>query len=359
MINNLMEYYTDYILSSFGQVTATGLSKMTDNKFSHDQVSRFLNSSKLSSKNIWEVTKPFYKKYTIKSKESEVLIVDDSVVEKPYSQENDLVNWHYDHCSGKTVKGMNLLSLLHSTSTFDLPVGYEIVKKDKLVKVKNKLKRKSSVGKNEVFRNLVDKAIDNNISFKYILGDSWFGSKKNMEHIAKKDKSFVFALKSNRLVSIKIDGKFTDGQAISEIDLQEGIVYNALLNGMDTPVCLAKQVFKNGNSVCGILYLVTNDLKLDYSSLIKLYQRRWKIEEYHKSLKSNLGLSKSPTAVPTTQANHFFLCILSFVKLEIISVKSKTNHFAMKSKIYLEAIKACYAKIQKINQNLDLLKLST
>jgi hypothetical protein len=39
----LLETYSDYLLSSFGQTTATGLSSLLDGAISHDQVTRFLS----------------------------------------------------------------------------------------------------------------------------------------------------------------------------------------------------------------------------------------------------------------------------------------------------------------------------
>ena len=38
--------------------------------------------------------------------ESGVLIIDDTIEEKPHSRENDIVSWHYDHSKGVSVKGI-------------------------------------------------------------------------------------------------------------------------------------------------------------------------------------------------------------------------------------------------------------
>ncbi|MCX7739699.1 MULTISPECIES: hypothetical protein [Thermaceae] len=37
-----LDLYTDYLLSSFGAATATGLSRMVDGAISHDQITRML-----------------------------------------------------------------------------------------------------------------------------------------------------------------------------------------------------------------------------------------------------------------------------------------------------------------------------
>ena len=47
-----------------------------------------------------------------------------------------------------------------------------------------------------------------------------------------------------------------------------------------------------------------------------LYQKRWKVEEYHKSLKSNLGFAKSPAKTTRTQTNPIFASLVAFVTME-------------------------------------------
>jgi hypothetical protein len=48
MSSSLLDLYSDYLISSFGQTSATGLSRLTDGAVSHDQVTRFLSEPKKS-----------------------------------------------------------------------------------------------------------------------------------------------------------------------------------------------------------------------------------------------------------------------------------------------------------------------
>jgi hypothetical protein len=41
-----------------------------------------------------------------------VLIIDDSIEKKPYTDENELVKWHYSHAKHRCIKGINLMSSL-------------------------------------------------------------------------------------------------------------------------------------------------------------------------------------------------------------------------------------------------------
>ena len=50
MDKKLLELYGDYIISSFGQITATGLSRALEGSISHDKITRFLSAEDLESK---------------------------------------------------------------------------------------------------------------------------------------------------------------------------------------------------------------------------------------------------------------------------------------------------------------------
>ena len=58
MNKSLLDLYTDYLISSFGQTTATGLSQLLDGQISHDAVTRFLASRPKTSADLWRVVKP-------------------------------------------------------------------------------------------------------------------------------------------------------------------------------------------------------------------------------------------------------------------------------------------------------------
>ncbi len=137
-------------------------------------------------------------------------------------------------------------------------------------------------------------------------------------------------------------------QAVATLELEPGGMREVWLEGVDFPLMLAKQVFTNGDGSTGILYLVTSDTTLGFGQITALYQTRWKVEEYHKSLKSSLALAKSPTRTTVTQTNHLVCSIWAFVKLELLRVKTNTNHFALKTKLYLAALRTAFAHLQAL-----------
>ena len=98
-----------------------------------------------------------------------------------------------------------------------------------------------------------------------------------------------------------------------------------------------------------MLYLVCSDINLNDDQITTLYQKRWHVEVFHKSIKSNTSLSKSPTRTVRTQSNHIFASIYAAFKLEKLKLKHQANHFALKAKLYIRALQASFAKLQKLS----------
>ena len=246
-------------------------------------------------------------------------------MEKPYTDESDLICWHYDHSKGRSVKGINILTAFYHSGRPDqkavirLPVMYQLVLKTILYSVvkTKKVKRKSDTTKNEMLREMVAQAIHNQLIFKYILADTWFASSDNMRFIHRKNKFFIFDLKSNRnAVLTEQDRNQRKWSRIDKLDIADNTPVKVWLKGLEFPVLLIKQIFTNEDGSTGVRFLVANDFSLTAEDFSIIYKKRWSVEEYHKSLKQNAAVAKSPTKVIRTQSNHVFAAILAYIKLE-------------------------------------------
>lgn len=235
---------------------------------------------------------------------------------------------------------------------FSVPVGYEVIKKEITysdIKTRQ-MRRKSSVTKNQLFQSLIAQAIINQVMFDYVLADNWFGSKANMVHIHKDlQKSFIIGIKSNRTLALsENDAKYGRYQQVSALELEEDVAHTVWLKGLDFPVRLLKKVFKNENGSTGILYLVCNDMTSSAERLYEVYQKRWRIEEYHKSIKQNASLTKSPTRTVKTQCNHIYASIIAYCKLEMLKIKTHLNHFAIKYKLIVRANQIAWQELKNM-----------
>jgi len=351
-MNKEMDLYSDYLLSSFGQVTATGLSSLLEGSVSHDKITRMLSGKKYDSKDLWQEVKSL-----VRSHESEdaCLIFDDTIISKPYTDENDMICWHWNHSKNCNEKGINLLTAFYHTQSptssepLRLPVSFECVKKTvRFIDPKTgKEKRKSAVTKNEMMRSMVQQAIvSQHLKFSYVLTDSWFASSDNMLFINRLKKYFVMDIKSNRLcmfsTKVRNKGQWT---SLDELPLQPEQPVKVWIKDLEIEILVCKFVFTNKDDSTGEMYLVSNNLTLSAEKFQTLYKKRWSVEEYHKSLKQNTSLAKSPTRTVTTQTSHLFASLLAYVKLERLKFIHKLNHFALKTKVYLVALKMAWKQL--------------
>ena len=328
-----------------------------------------LASPARTSADVWRVDKPH-----VRAMEGPdgVLIVDDSIAEKPYTDENDIVCWHYDHTQGRTVKGINFMTTLYHCAGVSLPVGITLIAKtEHYIDAKDgKDKRRSPVGKNEYYRQtphhpppaqccqkavgrwvrVLTQAVANQIVFTYVLNDVWFASAENMRFV-KHDlhKEFVMPVKTNRKVALSLadqqQGRYV---RVETLALEANTAREVYLEAVHFPLLLVKQVFVNGDGSTGVLYLVTSDTTVTADQVMALYRTRWNVEPYHKSLKQNASLEKSPTHTVTTQTNHFFAAVCGYIKLELLKRSTKLNHFALKSKLYLAALHVAFDTLRQL-----------
>ncbi len=351
-MTELLDLYTDYLQVAFGQASATGLSELLDHSVSHDKITRLLSNNNFSSADLWLSVKALVREHETTEA---CLIFDDTIIHKPHTDENELVTWHFDHTQNKSVKGINLLTAFYVSQKPDsevalrIPVLYEAVRKEILFcdRETRTEKRHSTITKNELLRSLVEQSLKNQLLFRYVLADSWFASSENMLFIHRRGKFFIFDLKSNRLAARDAErrnkGLFV---RIDQLQLPEHTPTRLYLKDLEIEVLICKQVFRNENSqVQGVRYLVSNDLNLRDEQFQRLYKKRWSVEEYHKSLKQNTAIGKSPTRTVRTQLNHLFGSILAYVKFERLKLAHQLNHFALKSKLYLSAVKAAFKEL--------------
>ena len=344
----LLDLYSDYLLSSFSATTATGLSRLMADQVSHDQVSRMLNSERLCPKDWWLMVKPHVRSIQC---EDSVITIDDSIVEKPYTDEDEIICWHYDHAKGRTVKGINFITALYEVDDISLPVTFRLVTKtEPYIDKDGKPKRRSAVTKNEHYRTMLQQCVQNQIPFRYVLNDLWFASAENMRFVKLDlEKEFVMALKANRKIALSVEDKqHGHYQRLDQLDLLECTRTVIYLEQVPFPLHLLRQVFTNADNSTGVRYLVTSDLTLTADQLATIYQKRWKVEEYHRSLKQNVCLSKSPTRTRTTQTNHFVAALWAFTKLELLKDRTKKNHYALKTHLYIAALQQAFDALRQL-----------
>ena len=190
----------------------------------------------------------------------------------------------------------------------------------------------------------------NQIKYRYILADSWFSAKDNLTFIRHRlDKHFIVALKSNRTVALskedKLQGRFS---RIDSLSWSEEEPLLGWIKGLDFPVLIHRQVFTNKDGSTGTLYLACSDVDQQALGIETIYQKRWRVEVFHKTLKSDAALAKSPTKRVRTQSNHIFMALYAAFRVECLRIKHHWKNHTLKTKLYLKAIRAAFEQLQKL-----------
>jgi hypothetical protein len=348
--------YIDALLSSGpGRLTATHLSRV-ETSFSHDQFTRLLRSEAACKEALLHQGTRLLREHCAEG--IRLLILDDTIIEKPHSALSEAVGYHYDHSQGRTLRGINVLSALWSDEALSVPLMVEVV--EKMVCGRDEKRRPvwaSKHPKNDMFRDLVTRVLKSPArAVDYVVSDIWFASTENMDFI-KEDMGvdFVMAVKGNRLVALtKKDADSGTWRPLQTIKLGRGAL-RCYLKGLDFPVLVAREVFKNGGDAnCGTLYLATSDLELRGADILGLYQRRWKIEEYHRSLKQNCCAGGAQVYHPQAHQSHLRLAAFAFIRLEKARCRLDKNHYQLLREINelktKHALKAIRQTIH-VNQN--------
>jgi len=123
-----------------------------------------------------------------------ILSVDDTVIDKPYSDptKTELIDYFWSGKHKKSVKGLNLITLFYTdVNQICVPVNCSEIDK--------------SIGKtkNEHFREMVNEVLTWGLQPAWITGDSWYSGKNNLKCVRDHTLSFMFAVKRNRRVSVE------------------------------------------------------------------------------------------------------------------------------------------------------------
>jgi putative transposase len=318
--------YINFLIASPNIYSCTEASRcysFTPDSPSHDCFTRLLQKQPSDTEPLWNEVRKL-----IKPKKG-YLIVDDTTLDKPYSEKIGFLRYHWSGKHHRSVKGIVLITLLWTDGNKIIPVDFRIYDIEKDEKTKN-----------DHFRDMLDKAKERGFEPKCVMFDTWYASIKNLKAIKKKKWHFLTRLKSNRLVN----PDNTKNIPLETIDIPpKGIVVH--LKGYDF-VKVFRIVSKNEDTQ----YWATNMLDIDESEREDLGNESWKIEEYHRGIKQFCGVEKCQARKKESQRAHIMLSLRAFLRLEIQRFKNGTSWFESKMKIHRVAVIA-YLNKPKYNLN--------
>jgi putative transposase len=281
-----------YLMALLYCTNITTCSAMADafDSVSHDQLTRMLQGT-WSGQTLFNLALRIL--FTVAGG---YLILDDTVVEKPYARRLGEAAWVWSSKQRQVVFGVSLVLLVWTDGQVRLPLAFRLWQKggpskfdlalDMLSYARNRLRCKP----------------------QFVLFDSWYPSKKVLKRLRDYGWYFVCQLKKNR--------RF-EGRPLSQYLLQPYWHATGYVAG-DLKVLVVRYRRK---------YYATNRLSLSAKEVRTLYQKRHEVEEVIRVLKSQLSLegcqagytrrSREPAPLREgAQAHHIALCLVAYLLVE-------------------------------------------
>jgi len=311
------EEYIQFLIASPKNTTCTEAAKCSPdngNQPSHDAINRLLLRNPHDTEILWKESEPLIRK------DRGVLVLDDSTLDKPYSNKTDMVSYHWSGKHHKTVKGISLQTLLWTDGNKLIPVDFKIYNKPKDEK-----------DKNQHLRDMLDVAKSRGFKPEYVLFDSWYStSLDNLKHIRKLDWLFLTQVKSNRLVNPD-DTKNINISKVQDIPKEGKIVH---LKGFGL-IRLFRIVPKNGDTE----YWITNNLEMTEIQRQIFWDKAWGIEVYHRGLKQCCNIENFQVRKEPQIRSHIQFSIRAFLRLEKHRIKTIISWYETKLALFRDVIK--------------------
>jgi len=309
--------YSQFLLGTQQKYSAVFLASLRDNNPAHDTFTRWLSSTKLQPHIIWEYSRGLVEK------ERGFLIVDDTVLDKWYANEEKmgLVQRQYSGLHHRIVQGIGIVSLLWNSERN--PEEAEHITTDFRIYSP----QADGKTKNQHCRDMLMLAQTRGFTPKYVLMDAGYADVKTFKLIRSYEWIFISGLEKNRLVSLT-PHEYT---SVADIATGEGIVCHLKAFGF---VKVFKIVQKNQD----IRYLVTNDVSISTTVIRDANDRRWRIEEYHRGVKQATGEELCQARNQRAQRNHILCSILAFLALEKWRLETGVSWYEAKIQIVSHAI---------------------
>jgi len=267
-------YYLKAILQNKKKINFSNIAL----KVSHDGLTRTL-----SRKYQWQTLYWIFISSLINHHDG-YLIIDDTIIEKPYSSLSPFIRYLFSTKENKAIRGIQLVVLIVVVGDMRFPLGFRIYDKSK-TKIELALELLSFARNQLGFRK------------KVVLFDSWYPAKKILKRISAYGWYFVCRIKKNR----KVSGKQVQKIFPSPHGMKQGEIGSV-------KVILVKY--------CGV-YIITNALSLSKTEIRGWYKKRWKIEEFFRAFKSLFNVKDCQSRTIKAWENHLFLSSLSFSFVEL------------------------------------------
>jgi hypothetical protein len=308
--------YCQYLLVSQINYTLTYFAEHSE-KFSHDAVNRYLGGDQIRPRLVWENVKE-----QVVQTPAGCLVFDDTVVDKNFSSEIEMVRRQYSGNAHGLIKGIGVVTCVYVNPILDRfwIIDFRIYAPESDGKTKL----------DHVHDMLTNCVHQKQLQFRTVLMDTWYATKKAMLYIEQLGKVYYCPLKDNRQVD--------DSKAVAPYRRVDSLEWSAverqhgkLVKIKDFPKEHKVKLFRVVLSPQRTDYVVTNDLTQDDTRAAQdACSLRWKIEQFHRETKQLTGLESCQCRKARIVRNHIACAILVWVRLKQVAWETGQTIYIVK-----------------------------
>lgn len=304
--------YLQFLLAAQSAYSCTEAAACHPEPTAHDAFTRLLSRMPPDTAALWHEVQPFI------NRQSGLLVIDDTTLDKPYAKKMALVTHHWSGKHHRVVLGINLITLLWTDGEAALPIDCAVYTGH----------LPDGQSKNDSFAQMLTRAKERAFSPSLVCFDGWYSRLDNLKQVRAFGWHFLTRLKSNRQVNP--DG--TGNKAVRDIDIaSQG--QEVHLKGFGF-VRVFRTVDPHGNAE----HWATSRLDMTESEREHVARQVFAIENYHRGLKQCCGVEKCFARATVRQANHLFLSVRAFVRLEVNRTRHGLSWYQAKAGIVRKAI---------------------
>jgi hypothetical protein len=308
--------YCQYLLASQINYTLTNFADHAE-KFSHDAANRYLAGDEIRPRLVWENVKG-----QVIQTPYGFLVFDDTVIDKNFSRNIELVRSQYSGNAHKVIKGIGVVTCVYVNPQSDQfwIIDYRIYDPDG--DGKSKLDHMKDMLLNCVYQK--------ELSFWAVLMDSWYASKDMMLQIERLDKIYYCPLKDNRQVDDSGGNKsYQRVDSLSWTKTEEQHGKQIKIKGF--PGSHKVKLFRVELSTQRTEYIVTNEMEQDNVEVVQdVCGFRWKIEQFHRETKQLTGIEGNQCRKARIVRNHIGCAILVWIRLKQVAVETQSTVYQVK-----------------------------
>jgi len=307
--------YISFLLGEPKYGSCCRLAEVMD--ISHDSANRFLQRERYEGKDLYNESAHLL------NLKGGTLSVDDSVLDKPYSQYLAFAGYFWPGKQHRSVKGINLITLYYTdTEGQHLPVNFRVYDKSE------------GKTKNDYFREMLEEVLAWGLEPAFVTGDSWYSGVDNLKRVKNLRLGWLFAVESNRTVSVdkghwvqvqKLDIP-DDGLAIWLKDFGNVKLFRTWLK--DQPRHYAVFLPDDGQLA-----------SFDRQAFLEQHDKHWHIEQYHRAIKQVCNSENFQVRSKTAIRSHLFAGLCGYVQLQKLSAMALIdNCYSVQRSLFNEVI---------------------